>query len=270
MTAARRTPGDEVGEDDLAAAGLKRRGGMGKWMVGVVLLAVAAGAGFAALEYLPTVGGVPGLVQLVTGGVHTAPQASTSPDPVDEPAAEPTPSKEAIAEASADETAPAGDPQQPPAPDELQAEAASAAGSGEEAPGEQEAATVEAKPEPEPVRDYHYYLKQGDRQRMRDRTLAAIESYTRAEELGPDRAEPVAGRGLALLDRGQLPQAESAFKQALGLNPRYAVAIMGLAETYRTMGKNRDAVEYYQRYLEVLPNGPEAQVARSAIQRLKE
>jgi regulator of sirC expression with transglutaminase-like and TPR domain len=45
---------------------------------------------------------------------------------------------------------------------------------------------------------------------------------------------------------------------------------MGLAETYRTQGKKAEAIRYYERYLEVRPNGPDAPVARSAIQRLKE
>jgi hypothetical protein len=45
---------------------------------------------------------------------------------------------------------------------------------------------------------------------------------------------------------------------------------MGLAETYRTQGKKAEASRYYERYLAVLPNGPEASVARSAIERLKE
>jgi regulator of sirC expression with transglutaminase-like and TPR domain len=36
------------------------------------------------------------------------------------------------------------------------------------------------------------------------------------------------------------------------------------------MGKNSQAIGQYQRYLEILPNGSEAQVAKAAIERLKE
>jgi regulator of sirC expression with transglutaminase-like and TPR domain len=43
---------------------------------------------------------------------------------------------------------------------------------------------------------------------------------------------------------------------------------MGLAETYRAMKKNEKAVEWYQKYLDVLPNGPEANVAKINIERL--
>ncbi|HYX91038.1 MAG TPA: tetratricopeptide repeat protein [Myxococcaceae bacterium] len=121
-----------------------------------------------------------------------------------------------------------------------------------------------------PVKDFDWYMAQGDRLRDRDRIKAALEAYRAAAELAPRRAEPVAGKGFALLDLGQKAQAEAAFREALRLNPRYAVAVIGLAETYRQMGKNAEAVEQYERYLEILPEGSEAPVAKAAIERLKE
>jgi tetratricopeptide (TPR) repeat protein len=127
-----------------------------------------------------------------------------------------------------------------------------------------------ARPAPQVVHDFDFYVAQGDRLRERDRYEAAMAMYAKAIELKPDRAEPVTGRGLALLDLGKPPQAEASFQKALQLNPRYAVAIMGLAETYRTLGRNADAIEYYKKYLDVLPNGPEASAAKNALERLKE
>jgi predicted Zn finger-like uncharacterized protein len=123
---------------------------------------------------------------------------------------------------------------------------------------------------PAPVRDFDYYMTQGDRSRERERLQAALDAYGEAAELEPDRAEPYTGRGMTFLDMGDTRQAETEFKQALKFNPRYGDAIIGLAETYRSQGKKADAVRYYERYLEILPNGPEASVARSAIERLKE
>jgi len=123
---------------------------------------------------------------------------------------------------------------------------------------------------PAPVRDFDYYMTQGDRNRDRERSAAALEAYAQAAELEPARAEPYAGRGMAFLDMGDTRQAETEFRQALKFNPRYGEAIIGLAETYRTQGKKAEAIRYYERYLEILPNGPEASVARSAIERLKE
>lgn len=131
-------------------------------------------------------------------------------------------------------------------------------------------AGVPAVKRPAPVRDFDYYMTQGDRQRERERPEAALDAYAGAAELEPDRAEPYAGRGMAFLDMGDTRQAETEFRQALKFNPRYGEAIIGLAETYRSQGKKAEAIRYYERYLEVLPNGPEASVARSAIERLKE
>jgi predicted Zn finger-like uncharacterized protein len=123
---------------------------------------------------------------------------------------------------------------------------------------------------PAPVRDFDYYMTQGNRLRERERSEAALEAYGEAAELEPDQAEPYSGRGMAYLDLGDTRQAETEFKQALKINANYGEAIIGLAETYRSQGKKAEAIRYYERYLEILPNGPEASVARSAIERLKE
>lgn len=119
-------------------------------------------------------------------------------------------------------------------------------------------------------RTFDFYMGQGDRLREREQPQAALEAYKKAAELEPGRAEPLAGRGLALLDLGQRLQAQVWFQQALKLNPSYGVALMGLAEAYRADGKTSDAIRYYEKYLEVLPDGPEASVARSAIKNLQE
>jgi hypothetical protein len=119
-------------------------------------------------------------------------------------------------------------------------------------------------------KDFDWYMSEGDRLRYRQRPRAAIDAYTAAAGLAPTRVDPIAGKGLAQLDLGQTQQAETAFREALRLNSRYAVAVIGLAETYRKMGKNSQAIDQYQRYLQILPHGSEARVARTAIERLKQ
>ncbi len=121
----------------------------------------------------------------------------------------------------------------------------------------------------EPRKTYEYYLAQGERLREREKAGQALDFYGLAHDLKPDRVEPMAGKGLCLLDLGNANAATAAFEQALKLGPRYGPAIMGMAEALRTLGKNEQAIEYYQRYLDVLPNGSEAAVARNSIERLK-
>jgi tetratricopeptide (TPR) repeat protein len=113
-------------------------------------------------------------------------------------------------------------------------------------------------------------LLKADRLREADRPETALEAYQKAIDMKPTRAEPFAGRGLAYLDMGQPGMAEAEFKQALRLDPRYGEAIMGLAETYRALGRKDEAIEYYQLYLEELPKGPEASIAQMQIRRLQE
>lgn len=121
----------------------------------------------------------------------------------------------------------------------------------------------------EQKRTFDWYLAQGERLRDREKPEQALDMYAKAMELKPERVEPLAGKGLALLDMANPSGAAAAFEQALKYGPRYGPAIMGLAEAYRMQGKNEKAIQYYERYLDVLPNGSEAAVARNSIERLK-
>jgi predicted Zn finger-like uncharacterized protein len=119
-------------------------------------------------------------------------------------------------------------------------------------------------------RNFDSYMNQGDRLREREQPRTALDAYAKAAEMEPNRAEPLAGRGLALLDLGRTVAAIAAFEDALKIDPRSGLALMGLAEANRAAGKKDEAIRYYQRYLEVLPDGSEAPVAKAAIRALQE
>jgi tetratricopeptide (TPR) repeat protein len=59
------------------------------------------------------------------------------------------------------------------------------------------------------------------------------------------------------------------YKDALVYKPSDAVANFRLAECEEKVGNSSDAVEHYQAYLKILPNGPFAADARKALDRLK-
>ncbi|MBL9037183.1 MAG: zinc-ribbon domain-containing protein [Archangium sp.] len=125
------------------------------------------------------------------------------------------------------------------------------------------------KPKAEPKLDFDGMLAKGESLLSAEKPEQAMSMFGRAADLRPDRVEPMVGRGLALLDMGNALAAQASFEQALRLNGRYGPAIMGLAEAYRAQKKNDKAIEAYEKYLDVMPEGSEANVARNNIQRLK-
>ncbi|HEX4622439.1 MAG TPA: zinc-ribbon domain-containing protein [Myxococcaceae bacterium] len=133
-----------------------------------------------------------------------------------------------------------------------------------------DAGSAEAKKEKEAPHDFEWWMARGDRLRESDRPEAALDAYGKAAEMEPDRAEPLAGKGLALNDMGHPLQAEASFQQALNINPRFGDAVIGLAETYKAQGRKQDALKYYQKYVDEHPTGPDASVARAAIKKLEQ
>jgi predicted Zn finger-like uncharacterized protein len=274
----------------------KKSAGETRWLV--VLLACVALGGAAALAYVQYRQPIP--PQATAGAAPSQAAEKADPPPAAEQEADPQPPS-AAPSAQAKETPPSAAPTPAPHPTvaaPLPAQASTDGGSTlAESDVEERTAPTEAVPAAEtetrtaeaaadagtPVlaaqaesrartqpRNFDWYMAQGERLRDRNRPAAALDAYGAAADLAPSRSEPVAGKGFALLDLGHTLQAEATFREALRLNPRYAVAVMGLAETYRQMGKNSQAIGQYERYLEILPNGSEAQVARGAIERLKE
>jgi tetratricopeptide (TPR) repeat protein len=130
--------------------------------------------------------------------------------------------------------------------------------------------TAERASRPEPPRNFDYYMTQGYRHLEKRSPTLAVEAFGKAADLRPDRAEPFGGRGLALLKMGDLTQAESSFQEALKLNPNFGIAVIGLAKTYLSQGKKDKAADYYGKYLEILPDGPEANGAKLALKRLRQ
>ncbi len=123
---------------------------------------------------------------------------------------------------------------------------------------------------PEPPRNFDYYMTQGYRYLEKQSPTLAVEAFGKAADLRPDRAEPFGGRGLALLKIGDLTQAEASFQEALKLNPNFGIAVIGLAKTYLSQGLKDKAADYYGKYLEILPDGPEANGAKLALKRLRQ
>ena len=96
----------------------------------------------------------------------------------------------------------------------------------------------------------------------------ALDLYGRARDLKPARAEPYAGQGWCYMEMHAPAPAIASFQDALKRNPEYGDAIMGIAEAHKAQGDNKAAKKYYKRYLNLLPDGPDANVAKTNLNAL--
>jgi predicted Zn finger-like uncharacterized protein len=125
------------------------------------------------------------------------------------------------------------------------------------------------KPEPAP-KGAKQLLADAERLRERGAVEKALDLYEKVIGLQPENSRALAGRGLCYLDLQQYALAEQSFRSALQADPEEADALLGLAEAARYQGKKSEAIQLYERYLALHPDGEEAVAARNAISQLKE
>ena len=116
-------------------------------------------------------------------------------------------------------------------------------------------------------RDYSWYIRSGDERLERGDVERAQQYYEAARGVRPGGSEALTGLGYVALERGNASQAASNFRQAAGQG--YAEAYIGLGSAYRRLGRNADALTAYERYLERLPSGPRASIARRQVEELR-
>ncbi len=59
------------------------------------------------------------------------------------------------------------------------------------------------------------------------------------------------------------------YREALSYKPNDAFANFRMAQAFEKLARLDEAVEHYQEYLKVLPNGPQAEEAKKALEKLK-
>jgi len=128
---------------------------------------------------------------------------------------------------------------------------------------------VQRPPPPPPRRGYDGLLMSARKALMEGRAAQALEEYERASELNTRSPEPRAGIGWAYINMKKPHIAVLKFQEALRKNPRYGDAYIGLGKAYRMLGRINDAIQAYERYLQLHPNGPSASIARNALRLLK-
>ncbi|WP_296805814.1 tetratricopeptide repeat protein [Thiocapsa sp.] len=85
-------------------------------------------------------------------------------------------------------------------------------------------------------------MTQGIGGELADRLSAALEEYAMAEMVNADRPEAHLNLGLLAFDAGESRVAEQAYRTALSLDRRFTPARVNLADLYRALGRESDAV----------------------------
>jgi serine/threonine-protein kinase len=90
---------------------------------------------------------------------------------------------------------------------------------------------------------------------------------TSADKLSPETAAAKYRQGMKLLGKGRLAKAKELFWECLAHDPKAARCFRGLGEVSAALGSTEEALEYYERFLDLDPRGEGAEAARSYIRK---
>ncbi len=96
--------------------------------------------------------------------------------------------------------------------------------------------------------------------------IAARERYFMAVELDPEFVEARASLGNVLAETNRLELAVAAFQGSLALHQDYPDVHYSLAQTLEMLGRNEEAKEHWQQFLNRAPNSPWASEAKQRLE----
>jgi len=99
---------------------------------------------------------------------------------------------------------------------------------------------------------------------------SAVQSAPDQPKWDPMRADKDIEVGKYYLRKGDLDAAIDRFQDAIEAKPGYAIPFRYLGEIYEKQGKKKPAVKAYQRYVDLYPNGEDADKIRKKIEKLHE
>jgi tetratricopeptide (TPR) repeat protein len=112
-------------------------------------------------------------------------------------------------------------------------------------------------------------LKKAQKAQKAGRTGEAVRFFKLALEKKPDDNAAQLGLSWSNIDLGKNDAAINGFRAVLGRDGSVAEAQFGLGEALRAAGRTSDAVAAYQKYLEMAPDGADAETAKNAINALQ-
>ncbi len=95
----------------------------------------------------------------------------------------------------------------------------------------------------------------------------ALECFTRAMECDPSQPEAPYNVGYLLLEKREISAAIPLLARAVSIDPAFADAHFNLASALDEVGDHTQALAHWDVYLELVPDGPFAAIARKRLQR---
>ena len=117
---------------------------------------------------------------------------------------------------------------------------------------------------------YKDALRRGHVAALRSRNEAAVDAYSEAASIAPDRALPHASIGGILVKMGRLDEAVAAYDRALALAPRDEAALRGLADVHVRAGHRTEAAAILDRLADSLDGAGRIADATDAARRALE
>ena len=130
---------------------------------------------------------------------------------------------------------------------------------------------VVAEPVDKPVEvpeTYDTAWAKGAKAQRNGRSKEALRLLTIALQLKPGDSKATLSLGWTQIDLGKNDAALKSFRAVLEKGPS-PEAQYGTGEALRAMGRTTDAVSAFEKYLELAPNGPDAETAKNAIRALQ-
>ena len=116
------------------------------------------------------------------------------------------------------------------------------------------------------ARDYSGLVREGHTRLERGQVAAARQSFEAALQLRAGTPEAMTGLGYVMLEEGNASGAARQFSSAA--TNGNGSALIGLGDAYRRLNQREQALEAYRRYLQLLPNGSDANLARRQVEQL--
>lgn len=116
---------------------------------------------------------------------------------------------------------------------------------------------------------YQSYMKRGERMLMNGNVKQAEVQFKQAQQLKPNQADPLSQLAWCALAKNNATKAIGQFKRALTINPIHGDSLYGLGYSYEKMKDSKNALRYFELYLNRYPTGSKVSVIKNKMRRLK-